>query len=81
MQNRTVEEIIISVSQTSEQLLKYRDGELSHLTYPVWQLDTEPMSRSFATVCLPCPRGSERDVAVFCIQDGEEEWKYVILPN
>lgn len=33
MQNRNVEGIAISVSQTSEQMLKYREGELSYLSH------------------------------------------------
>ncbi|KAL8900676.1 MAG: hypothetical protein Q9207_005579 [Kuettlingeria erythrocarpa] len=82
MQNRNVEGIAISVSQTSEQMLKYREGEQSYSSHiPFGDQTLSHQADPSLRYAYLVREDRERDFAVFRIQDGEAQWQHAILPN
>ncbi|KAL8919898.1 MAG: hypothetical protein Q9172_004746 [Xanthocarpia lactea] len=81
MQNLNAEGIAISVSQTSEQMLKYRDGEPSYLSHTVQRSDTKQSADPSLRYAYLVSEHRGCDIAIFRIKDGEDDWEHTILPH
>ena len=81
MQNLNAEGIAISVSQTSEQMLKYRDGEPSYLSHTDQRSDAIQSADPSLRYAYLVAEHRECDIAVFRTKEGEDDWEHSILPH